>query len=107
MSVVDRDVCVIGGCGHVGLPLALTFADVGLRTVIYDIDREKVDLIRHGKMPFVEEGGAEILTKALQSKLLEVEATPALVGKCRHIVLVIGTPVDEHLNPSFTGIQRA
>ena len=37
-SRFDRDVCVIGGGGHVGLPLALTFADSGLRTVIYDIE---------------------------------------------------------------------
>ena len=35
----SRDVCVIGGCGHVGLPLALTFADHGFHTVIYDINR--------------------------------------------------------------------
>ena len=37
----SHDVCVIGGCGHVGLPFALICADSGLRTVIYDVDRRK------------------------------------------------------------------
>ncbi len=46
-----RDVCVIGG-GHVGLPLAMTFAHAGLRTVIYDINTCTVEKIRSGQMPF-------------------------------------------------------
>ena len=108
MSVTfDRDVCVIGGGGHVGLPLALICADSGLRTVVYDIDEAKVRGIRSGRMPFREEGATEVLARALQSGRLEVESTPALIASCRVLVLVIGTPVDEHLNPSFTGLQRA
>ena len=54
-----HDLCVIGGCGHVGLPFALICADSGLRTVIYDVDRRKVDLVRSGTMPFHEEGAEE------------------------------------------------
>jgi UDP-N-acetyl-D-mannosaminuronic acid dehydrogenase len=102
-----RDVCVIGGGGHVGLPLAMTFADAGLRTVIYDINRVTVDQIRSGVMPFVEEGGPEMLQRVLAAKTLEVESTPKLMSDCRFIVLIVGTPVDEHLNPSFTAIFKA
>ena len=102
-----RDVCVIGGAGHVGLPLALTLADSGFRTVIYDINPTTLDLIRSGTMPFTEEGGPALLARVLQSDKLEVEDQPRFLGECKFVVLVIGTPVDEHLNPSFTGIQRA
>src|SRR2546421_165621 len=38
-SPFSRDVCVVGGGGHVGLPLALTFADVGRRTVFPGISK--------------------------------------------------------------------
>jgi UDP-N-acetyl-D-mannosaminuronic acid dehydrogenase len=107
MSDATRDVGIIGGGGHVGLPLGLTFADSGLRTVIYDIDRTKVQAIRQGIMPFVEQGAAEILRRVLAAGTLEVHDTPELLGQCRVLVLIIGTPIDEHLNPSFTGIQRA
>ena len=101
-----RDVCVIGGGGHVGLPLALTFADAGLRTVIYDTNADTVARIRRGVMPFAEEGGQEVLGRVLESRLLEVTETPRLMSECRCLVLVIGTPVDQHLNPSFTAMRR-
>jgi UDP-N-acetyl-D-mannosaminuronic acid dehydrogenase len=103
----SRDVCLIGGGGHVGLPLALTFADSGLRTVIYDINTATVDAIRGGQMPFAEEGGQAMLEKVLAKGTLEVESTTDLMGDCRFIVLVVGTPVDEHLNPHFNAIHKA
>lgn len=101
------DVGVIGGGGHVGLPLALTFADCGLRTVVYDINRGTLDQIRAGVMPFQEEGGAEMLRRVLDRGLLEASDSPEPLRSCRYLVCIIGTPVDEHLNPSFTGIHRA
>jgi UDP-N-acetyl-D-mannosaminuronic acid dehydrogenase len=102
-----HDLCVIGGGGHVGLPFALICADSGLRTVIYDLDRRKVELIRSGTMPFQEEGADEILRKVLASGQLRVEDQPELMSQCRFLVMIIGTPVDEHLNPSFSAIDRA
>jgi UDP-N-acetyl-D-mannosaminuronic acid dehydrogenase len=102
-----RDVCVIGGAGHVGLPLALTFADSGLRTVIYDIDVKTLEVIRSGKMPFLEKDGNEVLLRVLAGDKLEIDHTPALMEDCRFIVLIVGTPVDEHLNPTFTAMHKA
>jgi UDP-N-acetyl-D-mannosaminuronic acid dehydrogenase len=103
----SHDVCVIGGGGHVGLPFALICADSGLRTVIYDVDRAKVERIRRGEMPFFEEGAEEMLQRTLAAGRLEVEDRPDPIGSCRFLVMIIGTPVDEHLNPSFTAIDRA
>jgi len=105
--VFSRDVCVIGGGGHVGLPLALTFADSGLKTVIYDTNARTLERIRRGEMPFGEEGAPELLAKVLAGGLLEVRDTPEGMEECRFIVLVIGTPVDQHLTPSFSGMRRA
>jgi UDP-N-acetyl-D-mannosaminuronic acid dehydrogenase len=100
------DVCVIGGGGHVGLPFALICADSGLRTVIYDVDREKVRQIRAGEMPFFEEGAEEMLRRVLETDRLTVEDQPEVMSQCRFLVMIIGTPVDEHLNPSFVAIDR-
>lgn len=90
-----------------GLPLALTFADSGLRTVVYDINTKVVDAIREGRMPFREDGAEEILSRVLAAGLLEVEDKPSLLSTCAFVVLIVGTPVDEHLNPNFTAMQRA
>lgn len=100
------DVCVIGGGGHVGLPFALICADSGLRTVIYDVDREKVRQIRAGEMPFFEDGAEEMLRRVLATGRLTVEDQPGVMSQCRFLVMIIGTPVDEHLNPSFVAIDR-
>ncbi len=102
----DRDVCVIGGGGHVGLPFAMICAESGLKTVIYDTDRAKVAQIAAGKMPFLEDGADELLPRVLASGRLEVTADPQM-ERCRFLVLIIGTPVDAHLNPSFSALQRA
>ena len=105
-STFSYDVCVIGGAGHVGLPFALICADSGLRTVIYDIDREKTGQIRSGVMPFAEEGAEEVLRRVLPTGRLVVEDRPDLMSQCRFLIMIIGTPVDEHLNPSFIAIDR-
>ncbi|MGH7486218.1 MAG: nucleotide sugar dehydrogenase, partial [bacterium] len=103
----SHDVCVIGGGGHVGLPFALICADSGLRTVIYDVDSRKVEMILSGTMPFHEEGAEEMLERVLGTGRLAVVDQPGLMSRCRYLVMIIGTPVDEHLNPSFSAIDRA
>jgi UDP-N-acetyl-D-mannosaminuronic acid dehydrogenase len=107
VTTFPRDVCVIGGGGHVGLPLAMTFADSGFKTVIYDTNAQTVETIRRGVMPFAEEGAPELLRKVLDGGRLEVTPSPDHMRDCRFLVLVIGTPVDQHLTPSFTGMDRA
>jgi UDP-N-acetyl-D-mannosaminuronic acid dehydrogenase len=102
-----RDVAVIGGCGHVGLPLALTLAHQGFTTVIYDINVEAVRAVREGTLPYWERGAKEILDRVLEKGTLEVSDRPDALSECEYLVLIIGTPVDEHLNPDFSGIMRA
>ena len=104
---VDRDVVVIGGCGHVGLPLALAFADRGAKVAIYDVSETAVGLVNSGRMPFAEPGADEVLHRVLADGRLEASADAAIVGTAEHVVVVIGTPVDEHLNPKQTAITRA
>lgn len=101
------DVAVIGGAGHVGLPLALICADSGLATLIVDIDAAKIAQIGSGRMPFREEGAQEMLTRVLAKRRLRAETRPDELSQCRFVVMIIGTPVDEHLNPSFRAIDRA
>jgi UDP-N-acetyl-D-mannosaminuronic acid dehydrogenase len=58
-------------------------------------------------MPFMEKDGNEVLQRVLAGGKLEMDHTPALVADCKFIVLIVGTPVDEHLNPTFTAMHRA
>ncbi len=105
--MVDRDVVVIGGCGHVGLPLALAFADRGANVGIYDVSEASVAAVNGGTMPFAEPGATEMLARVLAAGRLHASTDPAIVGTAEHVVVVIGTPVDEHLNPDQTAIPKA
>jgi len=101
----EYDVCVVGGCGHVGLPLAITFARCGLKVSIYDINDDKVKQVAAGQMPFLEPGGEPALREVI-GRTLSVANDPRLISRSRHVVVVIDTPVDEHLNPTFNTMRR-
>ena len=103
----DRQVVVIGGCGHVGLPLAIAFADRGARVAIYDVSEAAVQTVNSGRMPFSEPGAEEVLQRVLAAGRLEASIDPAIVSTAEHVVVVIGTPVDEHLNPDQAAIPNA
>ena len=94
------DVCVIGGCGRVGLPLAIAFADKGLQVAVYDLDKPRLQMVRSGVMPFSEKGCARLLKK-VAGKNLTATGDPRDIGRARFVVVTIGTPVEEHLNPRF------
>jgi UDP-N-acetyl-D-mannosaminuronic acid dehydrogenase len=99
------DICVIGGGGHVGLPLSIAFAEKGKKVIIYDTNRETLDIIKNGRMPFMEEGCEEILEKVINKYLFTTDR-PKSIAESEFIVVVIGTPVDEHLNPKFRLMKK-
>jgi UDP-N-acetyl-D-mannosaminuronic acid dehydrogenase len=102
-----RDVVVVGGGGHVGLPLAIAMASRGLKTVVYDVSQRAVDAVNAGTVPFIEPGAEPVLQEALASGLISASTDPAVVGEAEHVVVIIGTPVDEHLNPDPNAIPAA
>ncbi len=97
------DVFIIGGAGHVGLPLALSFAKKGLRVGIYDLDQEKIKMIGRKKMPFLEYDAQPLLSETF-GKTLFICPHLSDLQHAKSIVVTVGTPVDSHLNPSFLPI---
>ena len=100
-------VAVVGGCGHVGLPLGLAFADAGLDVLLYDINDAAIDTVRAGKMPFFENGADEVLSRVLAAGRLTLSSDPSSVSAVEHVVVVVGTPVDQHLNPDPAAVVKA
>ena len=45
----QHDICVVGGAGHVGLPLSIVFASKNRRVLIYDLNIELMNTIRSGR----------------------------------------------------------
>ena len=105
MSEDSYDVCIVGGLGHVGLPLGISLAGAGKKVVLYDINTEAIDSVSQGRMPFIEAGAEEKLNNVLQ-KTLFLSDEKQVITNSHFVVIVIGTPVDEHLNPKFAMFQR-
>jgi UDP-N-acetyl-D-mannosaminuronic acid dehydrogenase len=105
LPVLSSDICVIGGCGRVGLPLAIAFADKGLNVLIYDLDGDRAEQVRKGIMPFLEEGCEEKLRRVI-GKNLRLVGDQSSVSQARVLVVAIGTPVEEHLNPIYAGMRK-
>lgn len=91
---------VIGGCGHVGLPLAIGLAEAGFDTTIVDSNEEACRVVSSGRLPFREEGAEEVLGRALASGGLRATPDPAALSGADCVFCAIGTPVDEYLNPT-------
>jgi UDP-N-acetyl-D-mannosaminuronic acid dehydrogenase len=100
-------VVVVGGCGHVGLPLAIAFADRGAQVTVCDIDPAATALVSSGRMPSQEPGAAPLLERAVADGRLVATSDPAVVATAEHVVVVVGTPVDEYLNPDQQAVPRA
>jgi UDP-N-acetyl-D-mannosaminuronic acid dehydrogenase len=107
MKKFEYDLCVVGGAGHIGLPFALVFAHQKLHVAVYDLNQSALDVIGSGKVPFMEEGAEELLSEVLSTGCLTLSSDPGIVAKSKNIVITIGTPVDEFLNPEFKMITSA
>lgn len=100
------NICIVGGCGHVGLPLGIAFADKNKKVVLYDINKSIIDKVNAGIVPFKEEGAKPVLNRVLKNNNLRATNDTTVISKSEVIILVIGTPVDEHLNPKISEITK-
>ncbi len=109
------DVSVIG-LGRVGLPLALSFADRGLRVIGIDNDRARLGAVREGRMPFEETGAQELLTRVTAASAanddpaalrLTLSERVADAAQARHIVITLGTPSFSHIEIDMRDIRSA
>ena len=102
----NPDIVVVGGAGHVGLPISLMLADSGMHVGILDIDQSALDRIAAGEMPFLENGADELLTRVLESGRLQLGSTSDMVATAQAVMVIVGTPIDEFMNPSLTIFDR-
>src|SRR5438445_2179915 len=103
----SHDVIVVGGCGHIGVPLGLAFADRGLTVELYDVNDEAVEQVNRGESPVSEPEVTDALRRLLNAERLHATTDPDAVSCAEHVVIVIGTPVDEHLNPDLNAVRAA
>ena len=100
----QRSLAVIG-LGRVGLPLALCFADRGVRVLGVDNSPSILDAVRAGRMPFAEAGTQELLDRVASTGRLELAERAADAAAADDIVITIGTPSFSHLESDLRGVR--
>lgn len=100
------EVCVVGGAGHVGAPLAIVFASKGLRTLAYDVNRRALEDLSAGRLPFLEVGGEPLLAETLKAGTLCFSSDASSVAGVPNLIVTIGTPIDEYHNPRLQVMAR-
>jgi len=95
------DVCIVG-TGRVGLPLGLSFLEVGLRSVGVDVDPRLRETVNGGAMPFHEPGYDALVA----SRRFVVHADASTVAAADAVVVTVGTPLHNHIETDLRQIQR-
>ena len=97
--MTQQSVAVIGAAGHVGLGLTLSIADAGHHVFGIDVNEAAIERINRGEIPFIEQGAATVLARVLANNRLTMTSDLAVVADCRVVIVILGTPIDENLNP--------
>lgn len=98
---------IVGGCGHVGLPLGIALAEAGAEVTLLDTHAGRVGEVNAGRMPFLEWGADAALARALDAGKLTATTDAESVTTAEVVVVTIGTPVDEFLDPKVRTFDRA
>lgn len=99
-------VAIVGGGGHIGLPLGLFLCDVGHAVTIVDTNAKGLEDIAAGRMPFHERGADELLPGCLASGRFHLTTQVASLREQDIVIVTIGTPVDEYLDPNIRTFDR-
>jgi UDP-N-acetyl-D-mannosaminuronic acid dehydrogenase len=105
--VKSERVAIVGGCGHVGLPLGIVLAEAGYRTFLYDHNAALVNQVNSKVMPHLEEEAPQRLERVISQERLIATTDPSVLADCSIVFITIGTPVDEHFNPRVGDLLTA
>jgi len=93
------------GCGYVGLPLALRFAEAGHRVVGFDTDPSKVDKLNRGQS-YIEHIPVAKIKQYVSSKYFAASGDFARLAEVDAILICVPTPLDERREPDLSYVEQ-
>lgn len=94
------------GLGYVGLPLAVEKAKAGFRTIGFDVQKLKVNMVNAGKN-YVGDVVNEDLEELVKKGLLTATTDFAQVAKADCVCICVPTPLDEHQQPDISYVKTS
>jgi len=94
------------GLGYVGLPLAVNFAEAGVRVIGFDKSIEKVNKINHGDN-YIKDIRDAVLREVVNKVTLEATTDFSRMKECDALIICVPTPLDKFRKPDMSYIESA
>ena len=92
------------GCGYVGLPLALRFADVGQRVTGFDTDQEKITKLNAGQS-YIQHIPADKINQHVLGKRFNATTDFSKLREMDAVLICVPTPLDERREPDLSYVE--
>ncbi len=93
------------GCGYVGLPLALRFADVGQHVTGFDLDKSKIDKLNAGES-YIQHIPADKIREHVQAKRFDATTDFSRLRDMDAVLICVPTPLDERREPDLSYVEQ-
>ncbi len=103
----NQEVVGIIGLGYVGLPLAVNFAEAGVKTIGFDKNPQKVDSINHGKNYIGDIRDAVLREVVVDRLTLSATTDFSRMAECDALIIAVPTPLDRFKKPDMSFIESA
>jgi UDP-N-acetyl-D-mannosaminuronic acid dehydrogenase len=99
-------IVIIGGCGHVGLPLGVALATRGHCVRLLDLGAAPVAMVNAGTLPFTDEGLDSALRQALAAGTIRATTDPTILASAATVIVAVGTPAYNGVEPELDTVPR-
>src|SRR5258708_28497638 len=93
------------GCGYVGLPLALRFAEAGHKVTGFDTDPAKVSMLNAGKS-YIEHIRQDKIQQFVNSRHFSATTDFSKLKETDAIIICVPTPLDERREPDLSYVEQ-
>ena len=94
------------GLGYVGLPLAVEKAKAGFRTIGFDVQKEKVDMVNAGHN-YIGDVVDRALTTLVEDGLLTATTDFVFIRDVDFVAICVPTPLDAHQQPDISYVESS
>lgn len=106
-KIENREITVgVVGLGYVGLPLAVEKAKAGFKTIGFDVQEEKVNLVNEGHN-YIGDVVDSDLKKLVEAEMLSATTDFSFVKNVDFIAICVPTPLDKHQQPDISYVKNS
>ena len=106
-KINDREIIVgVVGLGYVGLPLAVEKAKAGFKTIGFDVQQEKVNLVNQG-VNYIGDVVDSELKELVKSGILSATTDFSFIKDVDFIAICVPTPLDNHQQPDISFVKKS